>query len=202
MLSIFNSMPRRVLRADFLRYLLLAVEGGVYSDADTTLLRPVSEWVPPEYKQRTRLLVGIEAESDVPIAPPGFQVQFCMWTFASAANHPVVWKMVERILELIAEHGEQGYRDEDVLAITGPQGWSEVVYEGLSGAVGREINYTHMQGLKEPVLYGDILVLPIEAFGAAFGTDPTAVDRALVRHTQAHEWRKGKDAIGARVPQR
>jgi GNAT superfamily N-acetyltransferase len=33
-----------VLRADFWRYLVLAVEGGYYADVDVTCLKPMDEW--------------------------------------------------------------------------------------------------------------------------------------------------------------
>lgn len=32
-------------RSDYLRYLLLAALGGIYSDTDTTLLKPPSRWI-------------------------------------------------------------------------------------------------------------------------------------------------------------
>ncbi|KAG0646150.1 Initiation-specific alpha-1 [Hyphodiscus hymeniophilus] len=61
-LPLFYAMSRRVLRADFLRYLLLAIEGGVYSDMDTDVLKPIHDWVPDEFMMNTRLIVGLEAD--------------------------------------------------------------------------------------------------------------------------------------------
>jgi len=191
-------MSRRVLRADFLRYLLLAVEGGVYSDADTTMLRPVSQWVPEKYAQKAKLIVGIEADTDVPTSVSGaaYQVQFAMWTLASSPNHPVLWAMIDRILSTMADRPIGApIRDNDVLSISGPKGWSTVVYAGLSDAAGREINYTHVKDLQEPVLYGDILVLPLYAFAADFN-EPGAASKALVKHKQAASWRFAVDVIG------
>jgi hypothetical protein len=77
LLSQYHAISRRVVRVDFLRYLVLAVEGGIYSDADTMMLRPVDEWVPAKYKRKAKLIVGIEADSDVPTAVTGaaFQVR-------------------------------------------------------------------------------------------------------------------------------
>ena len=40
----FKLMPINILKADFLRYLLLFARGGVYSDMDTTLLKPIESW--------------------------------------------------------------------------------------------------------------------------------------------------------------
>lgn len=71
MLELYQAIPRRVMRADFLRYLLLAVEGGVYSDADTIMVRPVREWVPDEYKDKAKIIVGIEGDKDEPVEVTG-----------------------------------------------------------------------------------------------------------------------------------
>lgn len=94
-LSTYFAMYRRVLRADFMRYLILALEGGIYSDMDTEALRPVNEWVPDELKHRTKLIVGIEADSTPPVQGTTYEVQFCQWTLAGEAGHPALWTMVE-----------------------------------------------------------------------------------------------------------
>lgn len=94
-LSVYFAMSRRVLRADFMRYLLLALEGGVYSDMDTEPVTSVDNWVPDEYKNKTRLIVGIEADAVPPVAGTSYEVQFCQWTLAGAAGHPALWTMVE-----------------------------------------------------------------------------------------------------------
>ncbi|KZT61372.1 glycosyltransferase family 32 protein, partial [Calocera cornea HHB12733] len=41
---VWNTLPRGVLRSDMLRYLVLLLEGGVYSDTDTVCLKPISRW--------------------------------------------------------------------------------------------------------------------------------------------------------------
>ncbi|KZP00811.1 glycosyltransferase family 32 protein [Calocera viscosa TUFC12733] len=41
---VWNTLPRGVLRSDMLRYLVLLLEGGVYSDTDTICLKPISRW--------------------------------------------------------------------------------------------------------------------------------------------------------------
>ena len=40
----WDDMPRIILKADLLRYLLILVEGGTWSDMDTVPLMPISEW--------------------------------------------------------------------------------------------------------------------------------------------------------------
>ncbi|GME64182.1 Initiation-specific alpha-1,6-mannosyltransferase [Neofusicoccum parvum] len=51
-----------ILRADFLRYLILLAEGGVYTDVDTQPIRPIEDWVHPEFLNRTNVVLGIEAD--------------------------------------------------------------------------------------------------------------------------------------------
>jgi len=193
-------MSRRVLRADFLRYLLLAIEGGVYSDMDTEMLKPLYEWVPDEYKSRTKLIVGLEADQSPPVPGTTYEVQFCQWTLAGAAGHPVFWTMVERILEEVRKRPFESpmksvdYSDDEVLDITGPAGWTEVVFEFLSKAAGEEIGWRNLTGIGRPRLYGDILVLPIDAFASGVphsGAGSSGGEGALVRHQFQGLWRGG-----------
>jgi alpha 1,6-mannosyltransferase len=97
----YNALTRGVMKADFLRYLLLAIKGGVYSDIDTSLLKPIGQWVPEKWRNKTRLIVGVEGDKDPPVKGMMYQVQFCQWTIASAPNHPAMWAMVDRIAEAI-----------------------------------------------------------------------------------------------------
>jgi mannosyltransferase OCH1-like enzyme len=301
----YNRLTRGVMRADFLRYLLLALDGGVYSDTDTELLRPIRDWVPDEYKNRTRLVVGVEGDSDPPAEGHLYQVQICQWTLASAKGHRAMWAMVERIVEGIEarlgdkdakgalakreiaggpayahgvsggnigaatagdgvvtvqenavkkeegnvspssdddgdlvdahpendppsssdesspnnpshssdelpastsdeleeeeppEHGHDPnfLTDEDVLAITGPRGWTLTIYAALSAAAGSNITWHNLTGMREPRLFGDILVLPIDGFATGLrhsGSTLEGSPDAMVRHEFSGSWRGGE----------
>ena len=195
-------MPRRVLRADFLRYLLLAIEGGVYSDIDTELLKPIHEWVPDEFKMKTRLVVGLEADQSPPVAGTTYEVQFCQWTLAGAAGHEALWMMVERILSRIKERPfhdppeDVNYSNDEVLDITGPAGWTEVVFEYLNSVVDEPVTWKNLTGMREPRMYGDVLILPINAFATGVphsGASEEIVDDSFVKHQFAGAWRNGVD---------
>ena len=201
-LPLFYSMSRRVLRADFLRYLLLAIEGGVYSDIDTELLKPIHEWVPDEFKSRTKLIVGLEADQSPPVAGTTYEVQFCQWTLGSSAGHPALWMMVERILEDVKKRPfenpprEIEYSDEEVLGITGPAGWTEVLFGYLNSVVEEPITWKNLTGMRKPRLFGDVLVLPIDGFATGVphsGASESRVDASLVRHQFSGAWRGGVD---------
>jgi hypothetical protein len=43
-LHVFRKVRTQCQRSDLLRYLMLLVKGGVYSDTDTRLLQPPSKW--------------------------------------------------------------------------------------------------------------------------------------------------------------
>lgn len=61
--EIFQDLQDPILRADFIRYLVLLGDGGVYSDIDTMCLVPVEDWVPQSYRGKANLVVGVEYDS-------------------------------------------------------------------------------------------------------------------------------------------
>lgn len=69
-------------RSDIMRYMLMFVEGGVYSDTDVTCLKPVDTWIPAKWRNEVKAVVGIEGDSlggDI-IAGMLWDVQFGQWT--------------------------------------------------------------------------------------------------------------------------
>ncbi|KAJ9137854.1 Glycosyltransferase, DXD sugar-binding motif protein [Pleurostoma richardsiae] len=200
MLPLFYAMSRRVLRADFLRYLILALEGGVYSDADTQMVRPLHEWVPEEFRASARLVVGLEADRSPPIPGTTYEVQFCQWTLAGAAGHPTFWTMAERILRRVEARPFESppraveYSDADVLDVTGPAGWTEVVYEHLSMVTGTSVTWRNLTGIREPRLLGDTVVLPIDGFATGVphsNASRTDTEQTMVKHLFVGAWRDG-----------
>ncbi|EGP89102.1 unnamed protein product [Zymoseptoria tritici ST99CH_1A5] len=197
-LPVFYAMGRRVMRVDFLRYLLLALEGGVYSDIDTELLKPVHDWVPKALQNSTRLIVGIEADHSPPIAGTTYETQFCQWTLAGAPGHPVLWRMVDKVLDTIrtrpfSAHSVD-YSNDEVLGIGGPAGWTETIYEYLSDEAGEPVTWRNLTGMTEPKLFGDVLVLPIDGFASNVGHSGSHGDQApgaMVKHHFKGSWRGG-----------
>ncbi|CAK7198330.1 hypothetical protein SEUCBS139899_000990 [Sporothrix eucalyptigena] len=200
----YSAMPRRVLRADFLRYLILALEGGVYSDIDTQLVKDIRDWVPAQFRADTRLIVGLEADSSPPVHGTTYEVQFCQWTLASSPDHPTMWTMLDRILKKVRKikGGITGPKltDKDVLEITGPAAWTEVVFEHLNQVAGTGVGEAHitwetLTGMKEPRLYGDTLVLPIDGFATGVPhshASQSKSEQTLVKHQFQGQWRDDK----------
>lgn len=75
----YNSLPNAGMKSDLLRYLILDVEGGVYTDTDTMALKPIDVWVSPGLRDQIRLIVGIEFDrrDGGPWADISHWVQFC-----------------------------------------------------------------------------------------------------------------------------
>lgn len=59
-LQTYDALSNPGLKSDMLRYLLLFIKGGVYTDTDTVCLKPIDKWIPEQYRNRTRVVVGLE----------------------------------------------------------------------------------------------------------------------------------------------
>ncbi|EIW69886.1 hypothetical protein TREMEDRAFT_61657 [Tremella mesenterica DSM 1558] len=127
----WTSLPTGILRSDMIRYLLLLIHGGIYSDTDTALLKPPSDWGKGARLWRDGLgwigdadkaridageevddvigkpsvVVGIEA--DVGDRSDWYEwwprpIQIVQWTMASAPYHPICLQALLRILHSTA----------------------------------------------------------------------------------------------------
>lgn len=197
-----------IFRADLLRYMLLESEGGVYTDLDTSPRKPIKEWIPPHLRTSVKAIVGIEYDQlDNPGPSHGFseRISFCQWTIAIAPRHPMMTRTVRRVVANLHEYAQKNGTTVSALStpdvrvgeITGPGIWTAVVWESLSEAVGgAKLDYRNVSGLKEPTLFGDILILPIDGFGTgqphsgSFKSGKT--EAALVEHSFSMSWRKDK----------
>lgn len=203
----FNNLTNVGMKSDFLRYLILGIEGGVYTDTDTLALKPVARWIPIDLRSQVRLIVGLEFDrldgpnwADIP-----HDLQFCQWTIAAAPNHPVFAKMADRVLaslEYLSEVKGGGAPLQDleigsfdVMNTTGPAAWTDIVFEQLQ-EYDPSLNETgDLSGMTEPRLFGDVLVLPIDAFGMGqlhsnSTNDGTIPRAALVKHLFTGSWRE------------
>lgn len=196
---ILENIGRVVMKSDILRYVLLALEGGVYTDLDTWPIKPVGQWVPAEYRAKTRLVLGIEWDRGAS-ERKGHEISFAQFNMASCAGHPVYWSMLASIVAKVdairLERGattisELRFSDEDVGLITGPVGWAAAVLKELSAQAGEQITFMNVTLLQTPRLFGDVLILPINSFatgqghsGSTKGISP----EALIKHEYGSMW--------------
>lgn len=192
------------MRADFLRYVLLARYGGVYTDVDTEAIIPINHWIPEAYKNFTRVVIGIEydqLEEERHITMP-HSLSLCQWTIAATANHPLLWYTVEETMYQIHSLADSYQTDvehlrptdKEVIVTTGPGLWTASVIKHLRNKGYHNITYADFSGLKEPKLIDDILILPIDAFGTGqphSGSNKEGSPDALAKHLFSMSWRHG-----------
>ncbi len=119
-LDFFHALPIGAMKADLWRYLILASEGGVYSDIDSLCLLPIREWQFKGYASAPHVLL-IDLDSN--------QSQFCQWTFAATPGHPAMQYVCKYVLKQWKKKGIQTNKDGtiNVLATTGPALFSEAL---------------------------------------------------------------------------
>ena len=123
----FEALPLGVMKADLWRYLILATEGGIYSDIDSICCTPIRDWT-KEVQITTNdiLLVAIENNNF-----------FCQWTIASTKEHPAMiyvsnylvekWKSLGKKIFISHEHFVHG--------TTGPAIWTEALMKYIGEKV-------------------------------------------------------------------
>ncbi|KAI4280675.1 MAG: hypothetical protein L6R35_005847 [Caloplaca aegaea] len=206
-LKTYLDLHSMILKSDYLRYLVLAAVGGVYSDLDTDAVKPIDEWIPPELAQRgIRAIVGIESDKmDGPNLVPGLYmpVQFAQWTLACSARHPMMVRMAEAVtrdLHLLAgSHGVPVHELEpmeaiEVLVTTGPVRWSRMVFDYLSEVSGTELTWKNVTGMTKSRVIGDVLVLPVAGFASGLGHSGSpreVTGDTLMWHRFQGTWRVG-----------
>lgn len=120
-LDFFQALPIGAMKADLWRYLILASEGGVYSDLDSVCLIPIQEWM-IEGVSRSPHILFVDLDSD--------QSLFCQWTFVATPRHPAMYYVCYYVLNqwkqekglIMSPDGKI-----DVLKSTGPIVFSEAI---------------------------------------------------------------------------
>jgi mannosyltransferase OCH1-like enzyme len=109
------------MKADLWRYLILATDGGVYSDVDSQCCSPIDSWASNvEKKGQHVLLVGLENDGD-----------FCQWTIAATAEHPAMKHVCEFLVDRWKIKGIDTHDPNFVHATTGPSIWTEALIDYL-----------------------------------------------------------------------
>ncbi|OTB10638.1 glycosyltransferase family 32 protein [Daldinia sp. EC12] len=170
--DLFSNFTDPILRADFLRYCVMLIEGGVWADIDVLPHRPISEWVPQQYLDKANLVVGIENDHHKRPIWRGspYSVQLAQYTILAKPHHPAITKLVDRVkenLEKLFQSKKPGgiVTFEDVMATTGPFAFTEVLMDYFTNATGVKHTGDELDSLREPKLIEDVLVFPKDSFG-------------------------------------
>lgn len=201
LVSFWHDLNVTILRADLVRYLTMLADGGVYSDMDTSCIKPVEEWIPKHLQTKTiNAVVGVEYDDNTYrmfVRP----VSFCQWTLMARPKHPLFEKVVARViyhLEYLARIQATNLTSvklgkKEVLEATGPGTFTDAVIEVLADKMGRKVDWSEVSGLMEPKIFGDVLVLPINAFGSGQKHSHSSDERygdVLARHHFGRSWYK------------
>ncbi|KAL3453116.1 hypothetical protein BJX65DRAFT_160425 [Aspergillus insuetus] len=194
-LEAYMALTVPILKADFLRVLIMYADGGIWSDLDVVDDVPVSEWIPKELADNTdknpiNVVVGIEFDGH----------QFTSWTVMAKPHlqhfKAVIEYVVKQLKTAAIEHHvplsgltKLMIEGEDVVKVTGPQAITVALLDSVSKELGQEVSKKDIGGLKKPKLIGDILVLPQAAFAALQGGKPTDQGPYLVSHQYAGSWK-------------
>ena len=201
---IYRELTVRIVKADFLRYLIMYVEGGIYTDIDVEALRPVSRFLPDRYNERDiDMVIGVEIDQpefrDHPILGKKCE-SFCQWTFMCKPRLPVMLRLVEDIMQWLKEVAmaqkvaiSQIQLDfDEVISGTGPSAFTKAVLADMSEREGRVITWDTFHNLGESKLISGTLVLTVEAFAAGQGHSDSGnhnAKQALVKHHyHASKW--------------
>lgn len=212
LLEIYNGLNQRILAADMLRYLIVYALGGIYTDIDTSCTRPINQWLMNERQQRDfNIVVGVEADVDwnaETLARAGFvdNIQFIQWTLMGKARHAVLNRTIEGIVAKIHSdaHAQNvtvaqlQYNETGILTTTGPWMYSRVIRQYIDHSLNRTVPNSEFHNLTEPKLFGDVLVLPVNAWSPESPhSNSGSAETSLLRHWQAGSWRKEFDEARA-----
>lgn len=197
--DVYEALPLPVLKADLFRYLVMMKRGGIYTDIDTTCIKPLKQWNRTEQWDDVGFVVGVESDSiwDPDWSHHGIarKLQIVQWTFASKPDHPILKKLLEKVREYtpyfmalyLTSKGKHP-SVQDVLDWTGPGVWSDVIFEYLKDEYG--VASEQLSGLTKEKLIGDVLFLPITGFapGRVAGAGGLNHPEARVQHNYLASW--------------
>lgn len=180
----FERLGDPILQVNLIRYIALLAEGGVYADLDTDCTRPISSWIPPEFLNRTNVVLGIEYDARGEEMRQGMPLpaQLCQCTLMSKPGHPVIEHMLNRVvteLKILGDGHEQiiPKTTDDVMDTSGPRVFTTAVLEALTIRTGRRVTFEDLSFIDTPKLIGGVLILPVSAF--ASGQEHSASKQAV-----------------------
>lgn len=192
--QIYISLPQPVMKADYFRYIVLLVKGGIYTDIDTICLRPIDTWINGMTINNIGLIIGIEADAslwDVWQGDYARQIQFVQWTIAAAPGHPILYRIVKRIADISSTMALKTINEHQILEWTGPAIWTDIISNYF--LVKYRFSLSHLKYLEQPKLVGeDIYVLPITAFSPGLkkmGSKSINDPEARVQHLFSGSWK-------------
>ena len=194
-----------ILRSDLIRYFVMLADGGVYNDLDVGCEKPLSTWVPQQFEDTAGILLGVEVDNKY--GPDGRTFtngedlfELVNWTIMSKPNQPFMQFLVQRVIENIkrlAASKDQAISEvvptiPDVLVTTGPAALTTAFFDYASNLTGANVTYKNFTKITEPKIVGEVVILPIQAFGAGHQVQWAGLKQdgsQLVHHYFAGSWK-------------
>ena len=157
-----------ILRSDFVRYIALLMDGGVYADIDTTPQKSIEKWIPADVVNDTNLVVGIEMDKghqeydEIP-----YTVVFAQYAIMAKKGHPALLRVVEKVLRNLSELMDQKLKELE-----------EARVEEEDGVKGSEDD-THHGRKKHKSGAGGHAMLGLSFHDVIKGTGPTAFSTSI-----------------------
>ncbi|KAE8355941.1 hypothetical protein BDV28DRAFT_128145 [Aspergillus coremiiformis] len=193
----YFALPLPIHQADFLRYLILFIEGGIWFDLDVSCEdTPISDWIPSEFKDEANLLVGWEF--DVGWGERVFR-QIQTWTVMAVPRSRHLLRVIDDIVDAVRESQDGDMVNADVVDFTGPRRFTRGVFKSLELAINGTIDYHGISHLLAPRLIGDVVLMPGYSFSASVNKYDAGdvVGPSLVKHHYAGSW---KNQYGGEMP--
>eukprot|EP00055_Hartaetosiga_balthica_P014939 m.85180 g.85180 ORF g.85180 m.85180 type:complete len:477 (-) comp8732_c0_seq2:321-1751(-) len=189
-------------KADFFRYIILNDVGGYYADIDVSCRQPIHLWtkIYGIFEANVGFISGFEMVSSDDGWKGSFarQFQMCQWTMASRKNHGVLKRVIAKIKHTFETAPDEYLLTTNPVRLTGPAVWGDSVEEEMDEVYGVRfgLDLTSPSSLKnEHILVGDMLLLPVRAFGVGSAgymfPSNRDVKQQLVYHGFHGSW-KGK----------
>lgn len=196
----FLGLAIPILKADLLRYMLLYNQGGIWSDLDITCEGvPIDDWIPPQFKANTGVVVGWEFDWGW---PGPFVRQFASWTIMAKPGSPHMLQVIDDILDALHEtlrRHNVSYGDVtlemigDVVDFSGPRRLTKGIFKSLERKLNRTVETAEVSEILEPKMLGDVLVMPGRSFGASSNhytpEEIAQLPPPLVTHHYAGSWK-------------
>ena len=194
LVKVYHQTNDYMLRTDVARYLLLLRDGGVYNDLDVDCLEPIDTWIPEQFRDKAGIVLGIETDHSEP--NDGWLFQIAVWTMMAKPNQPFIRFVIDRLMhdmQNVTAEQQAALSQAEVLSLTGPAATTVDFLEYAALVTGTEVTYKNFSLITEPVLVGEVLLMPIWSFGAshqvAYSGFKPDQGTALVRHNFANSWK-------------
>ncbi|GME82689.1 unnamed protein product [Ambrosiozyma monospora] len=91
-------LPSMILKADFSRYVMLFLFGGIYADLDVKDITPMLNWF--DTNRDAGFVCSLEMDSNEPWPyPMPRRNQLQTWFFKSKARHPILRKLIATVIK-------------------------------------------------------------------------------------------------------